>query len=231
MKKMHWTSIIGLAAFIIGTVLSLIGTYKSNEATENRLSAEIKHKNDKIDSLAKKLDLKEKEIATLKQWNNKISIRLLDQVHSRIEPLFNTIISYSSYSNNIRIENLNEELITQLCKSCDLDRKINAFKRLSTNPLVYGEMIVREDLLNNWSFVCRYLDEITFASTYIHPQVYELALRIKKSSFALTIGILSDPATNNKNLESWSSAFYQLYILDLELKELIKKLNIEENNS
>ena len=48
MKKMHWTSIIGLAAFIIGTVLSLIGTYKSNEATENRLSAEINHKNDII---------------------------------------------------------------------------------------------------------------------------------------------------------------------------------------
>ena len=91
-------------------------------------------------------------------------------------------------------------------------------------------MIVREDLLNNWSFVCKYLDEIKFASTYIHPQVYELALRIMKSDISLTIDNLSDPATNNRTLEAWSSQFYQLYKLDIELKELIKKLNIEDNN-
>lgn len=215
MKKMHWTSYVGLAAFIIGTVLSLIGTQKSNDATEKRLTKEI--------------NKKDKEIATLKQWNNKISIRLLDQVHSRIEHLFRTILSCSN-NGNIRIDDLNEAMIIQICKDCDLNKKTGSIKRLSNIPLVYDDMIVREDLLNNWSFVCKYLDEIKFASTYIHPQVYELALRIMKSDISLTIDNLSDPATNNRTLEAWSSQFYQLYKLDIELKELIKKLNIEDNN-
>ena len=212
---MHWTSYVGIVAFIIGTVLSLIGTQKSNEASEQRLTEQINRK--------------DKEIASLKQWNNKISIRLLDQVHSRIESLFRTILS-SSNRGNIKIDDLNEAMILQICNDCDLDKKTGAIKRLSNIPLVFGDMIVREDLLNNWSFVCKYLDEIKYASTYIHPQVYELALRIMKSDISLTIGILSDPATKNKTLEAWGTQFYQLFILDIELKELIKKLNIEDNN-
>ena len=57
-KHMNWMSIIGLIFLFAGSLLSYFGGIKSDEQTKKTLSSEISSKNEKIDSLYKKLNIK-----------------------------------------------------------------------------------------------------------------------------------------------------------------------------
>ena len=164
----------------------------------------------------------------LKNWNNKISVRLLEQLHSRLESLFRIIFSCSTVK-FIPTQELNKELMINICKNCSFITKTGSKKIVSESPIILDDLTVREEVINNWFFVSKSLDEINFASTYIHPQAYDLALRIKKSDLAMTIGELNRLIAN-VNLESWGSAFYGLFILNTELTNLITRLNDEEEH-
>lgn len=216
-NTMNWISGLGLILFLAATVLTYIGTTKSTgESTK------------KIDSLLQNITAKDKEIAMLKGWNTKISVRLLEQVHTRIEVLFRVIFSSSTIKFSPS-DNFNESLMLSICKNCSLTTKTGSKKIISETPLILDDLTVREEVINNWFFVSKSLDEINFASTYLHPQAYELALRIKKSNLAMTIGELNRPI-RNVNLEAWGKEFYGLFILNTELSNLITKLNNEEGN-
>ena len=226
---MHWMSILGLGLFLVGTLLSFLGTNKSNELTKELLSKEIKEKNGKIDSLIIKNEAKDKEIINLKQWNNKISVRLLVQIKDRINPLFNTIIKCSKIEET-NIDNITKELMIDYCINCDINKITGAKKILSYSPLKLDDVSVRESLLNDWKVLSQKLDEINYATNYIHPQAYELSLRIRKCTLSLTINTLGVPI-NNTTLEVWGNDFYELLLLHRELKTTIETLTNEDITS
>ena len=222
---MHWMSILGVLFLICGTICSLIGTNRSNEKTKNDLASEIRNKNEKIDTLLIKLEEKESEIRELKQWNNKISIRLLNQVNEKIEILIGTIVSCSNYVGTT--DEIDEQTMMLICKNCELDKKTGAKKYISQVPLILGDEVVRENVFNNWLFISKYLDEVNHATTYIHPQVYELILRMQKCSFSISANILMQP-TKNKDLEAWSTQIFELYKFNIEIERLIDSLDDED---
>lgn len=224
-KHMHWMSILGLILLFAGSFLSYFGGIISDERTKKSLSFEISSKNDKIDSLYKKIEYKDAEIDRLKQWNDIVSIRLLKQVRSRMSSLFNTILSNSNIQ-NVKVEDIDQELMHQLCLNCDINKKTKTKKYVSYNPLILESYTVRELLINNWHILTLKLNEINDATNYIDPQAYELALRIKNSDLALSIDLLEKPI-NNTTLEAWSDSFYEFLSLYNELNNTIALLDKE----
>lgn len=222
-------SILGLALFLIGTLFSFLGTNKSNEITKKSLSKEIREKNGKIDSLIIKNEAKDIEINKLKQWSNKISIRLLIQTRDRMRPLFSTIIKCSKLEDN-SLDNINRDLMKDYCNNCDINSFTGSKKILNYSPITFGDISVRESLLNDWKVLTQTLDEINYATTYIHPQAYELSLRIKKCTIAITISSLGVPI-KNKTLEVWGNDFFELLLLYRELNSTIETLIKEDENN
>ncbi|GAB7087716.1 hypothetical protein [Marinifilum fragile] len=219
-------SILGLILFLAGTLFSFLGTNESDKMTTKSLSDDIKKKNDKIDSLISKIEEKDQEINNLKQWNNKISVKLLEQIKDRINPLFNTIIKCSKLE-KIDLDNVDNKLMRNYCTNCNINSVTGTKKILSYSPLKLGDITVRESILNDWKILAEKLDEINYATTYIHPQAYELSFRIRKCTLALTIGQLGVPIKNT-TLEAWSNDFYELLMLYRELKTTIETLQSED---
>jgi hypothetical protein len=153
---------------------------------------------------------------------NLIAIRLIEQVLVRIDSLFVLILKCSEESPN-SMDDIDSERFLKICKTCKLNSPTGSKKLLSESPLRLGDLILREELLNNWNFIKLYLNEIEAAAIYIDPLIYSIILRIKKSSIALTIDILARNVSNT-DLEAWSKEFFELHLIRNELIQHIDKI-------
>jgi hypothetical protein len=153
---------------------------------------------------------------------NIITIRLLNQVTTSIESIYRTILKCSSEKYE-SMEEVDSDIFKIICKKCALNFIIGKKKILSENPIIYGDIIVREAIINDWNFIKYYLNEIDLASMYIDPKAYELSLKIKKCAFSVTVPMLSKNIENT-NLDAWSSELYELYELKNKLEEFSNSL-------
>lgn len=156
------------------------------------------------------------------QEQNIITTRLLNQLQSRIESLFRTILN-SSTEQEENMEKIDENRFEVICRNCDLNVPTGAKKITSHIPLILGDMLLRESLIYNWNFILSCLEEIDNASIYIKPEHYNVCLKIKKSSLAGTINLLREPMQNT-DLEAWSSQFFDLYKIGREVNDIIKSI-------
>lgn len=160
------------------------------------------------------------------QEQNIITTRLLKQLKSRIDSVFQTILKCST-EHEENMETIDENRFEVICKNCELDVPTGSKKIVSQLPLILGDLLLRESLINDWNFILSYLEEIDNASIYIRPEHYNTCLKIKKSPLADTINLLKG-TMQNTDLEAWNSQFFDLYKLGCEINGVIK--SIEENN-
>lgn len=167
-----------------------------------------------------------KEIRARKQWDNKITVMMLKELSVRIESFFNEVDASIVRSIEAK-EILTEDEMTEICKNCKLDSYSGSVKVISYSPFKTAKTTVREGLLGRWTWIPTRISEIESATSFIHPKAFELVLRIKRASLSQSISILDRPS-RNKNFEAWATQVYELYLLDIELKEMIYET--EKNN-
>jgi hypothetical protein len=230
MKRMSGIILIigGIFVIAIGTFLTIYGQYSISKSDNENISnqntklldqnTKFSDQNtkliDKVSHYQTELDEKDKKIRELERWGNKISIRFMESLYQSMTSFLGTIQEYST----TRIDDFSKESFKVLCKGCDLDQHTKILK--SFNPYTYYKL--RDYLLYNWTKINEQLRDINSASTYIPPKAYELFLRIKDRGNP--INILSVTTNKNTDLEAWSSTFFDIYNLSIELKELMKEI-------
>jgi hypothetical protein len=153
---------------------------------------------------------------------NIITIRLLNQVTTRIESIYRTILKYSSEKYET-MEEVDSDIFKTICEKCALNTIYAKKKILSEKPLIYGDIFVKDSIVNDWNFIEYYLKEIDLASIYIDPKAYELSLKIKKCTFSVTV-LMFSKNIGNTNLEPWSPDLYELYELKNKLEDFSNSL-------
>ena len=159
-----------------------------------------------------------------KKIQSQITLRLLQQVLGRLNSIFSTILKCTEKQNiDLKLDLIDETQFKRLCKGCNINKITDTKKILQENPLLLGDVLVREKLVTDWNFMLNYLDEIDMASIYIDPEIYQHCLKIRKSSISITLQQLTRDIRNT-DLEAWSSQLYDLYILKVELDRIIDKI-------
>lgn len=156
------------------------------------------------------------------QEQNIITTRLLNQLKSRIDSLFRTILNCSTEQEE-NMDKIDDKRFKDICKQCDINVPTGAKKTISQLPLELGDLLLRDSLINDWNFILSHLSEIDNVSSYIRPEHYNACLKIKKCSLAFTIIELGMPIQNT-DLEAWSSQFFDLYKIGREINEIIKSI-------
>ena len=151
-----------------------------------------------------------------------ITTRLLNQIKSRINSLFRTILKCSSEQID-NMEDIYVDRFNVICKNCKLNTPTDSKKIISYKPLKFGDVLLRESLINEWNIILSHLSEIDNASIYIKPKHYDVCLSIRKCSLANSINVLGNEIKNT-DLEAWSSQFYDLYEISKEIDKIIDSI-------
>lgn len=157
------------------------------------------------------------------KYQDEITKRLLEQILNRINYMIRTIIKCSGEDIREIDFNIDLKMFKKICQKCHLDETTGAKKIIRESPLVLGDILVREALVNDWNIIISYLNEIDFASIYIEPEIYNLCLRIRKCTLSLSIRELIKKFRNT-DLGAWSSQFHELHELGLELNEELVRI-------